>query len=231
MVNTQEYGQFCPIALASDILGGRWTLLVLRELLLGNARFNELRRGLPRMSPALLSKRLKDLETHGLITRSVTNEPGVYDYRPTPAGEDLWQVIYSLGIWGHRWIETKATLRNLDPSLLMWDMRRSIKTAQFPAGKSVIQFVYRDLSPEKQNYWLIVNGPAVDACYIDPGFEVDVFVETDLATMTKIWMGLDTVRAAMSADRMNVTGDRRLIDGLQSWLGLSAFAPERKRVA
>ena len=91
--------------------------------------------------------------------------------------------------------------------------------------------MYRDLSPEKQNYWLIVNGPAVDACYIDPGFEVDVFVETDLATMTKIWMGLDTVRAAMSADRMNVTGDRRLIDGLQSWLGLSAFAPERKRVA
>jgi len=231
MVNTQEYGQFCPIALASDILGGRWTFLVLRELLLGNARFNELRRGLPRMSPALLSKRLKDLETNGLITRSVTNEPGVYDYRPTPAGEDLWQVIYALGIWGHRWIETKATLRNLDPSLLMWDMRRSIKTAHFPAGKSVIQFVYRDLSPEKQNYWLIVNGSAVDACYIDPGFEVDVFVETDLATMTKIWMGLDTVRAAMSAERMNVTGDRRLIDGLQSWLGLSAFAPERKRVA
>ncbi len=231
MVNTQEYGQFCPVALASDILGGRWTLLVLREILLGSTRFNELRRGLPRISPALLSKRLKELETDGLITRTVTEEPGVYDYKPTPAGEDLWQVIFALGIWGHRWIETKVTLRNLDPSLLMWDMRRSIKTALFPAGRSVIQFVYRDLSPEKQNYWLIVDGSAADICYIEPGFDVDLFVETDLGTMTKIWMGLDTVRAALDAERMLVSGDRRLMDGLQAWLGLSGFAQERKRVA
>src|SRR3974390_1888532 len=118
-----SYNQFCPVAMASEILGARWTLLVLRELLAGSTRFNELRRGVPRMSPALLSKRLKDLETAGIVTRDKARSGPDFEYRLTAAGRDLQKVVEAAGIWGQRWVETKASLENLDPELLMWDIR------------------------------------------------------------------------------------------------------------
>ncbi len=121
------YNQFCPVAMAAEILGSRWTLVLLRELLAGSTRFNELRRGVPRMSPALLSKRLKDLEAAGIVTRSrVAGEPDLLEYCLTDAGRDLKPVIESVGIWGQRWVDSEASLENLDPNLLMWDMRRNI---------------------------------------------------------------------------------------------------------
>jgi DNA-binding HxlR family transcriptional regulator len=231
MAQTERYGQYCPAAMALEILGGRWTLLVMRELLSGSTRFNELRRGLPRMSPALLSKRLKELETHGLVRREPSADADVSEYILTPSGKDAWDVVYAMGIWGQRWVETKVTLRNLDPSLLMWDMRRNLKPSLMPKRRVVVQFLYRDLNPLKQNYWLVVDNEQVDVCYVDPGFDVDVYVETDLGTMTRIWMGMITVRSAMSGGSMALTGDRDLTGKTQDWLGLSVFAREEKRVA
>src|SRR6516225_6997595 len=114
------YNQFCPVAMAAEILGSRWTLVLLRELVAGSTRFNELRRGVPRMSPALLSKRLKDLEAAGIVTRSqLAGEPDLFEYRLTDAGRDLKPVIEAVGVWGQRWVETEASLENLDPNLLM----------------------------------------------------------------------------------------------------------------
>jgi DNA-binding HxlR family transcriptional regulator len=133
------YNQFCPVAMAAEVLGARWTLLLLRELLVGSARFNDLRRGVPRMSPALLSKRLKDLETAGIVTRcQAPGEPGVFEYRLTNAGRDLQKVVEEVGNWGQRWIETAATLENLDPELLMWDMRRNIDPQPMPRRRTTI---------------------------------------------------------------------------------------------
>jgi DNA-binding HxlR family transcriptional regulator len=125
-----SYGQFCPVAMAAEIFCNRWTALVLRELLCGTTRFNDLRRGVPRMSPTLLSKRLKELEVAGVITATTTNQPGVMDYRPTEAGEDLRPIIMSLGFWGQRWVESTLSLKNLDPGLLMWDMRRNLQPSR-----------------------------------------------------------------------------------------------------
>ena len=130
---TGSYNQFCPVAMAAEILGTRWTLLLLRELVAGSTRFNELRRGLPRMSPALLSKRLKDLEASGIVTRRrLGAAPELFEYRLTDAGNELGLIIEAVGAWGHRWIETEASLKNLDPTLLMWDMRRNIGPFQRP---------------------------------------------------------------------------------------------------
>lgn len=115
------YGQFCPVSMASEILCSRWTTLVIRELLCGSTRFNELRRGVPKMSPALLSKRLKELEQAGVITAE-RKPNGTVDYRLTEAGEDLKPVITGLGMWAQKWMESRLSLQNLDPSLLMWDI-------------------------------------------------------------------------------------------------------------
>ena len=146
------YNQFCPVAMAAEVLGARWTLLLLRELLAGSTRFNDLRRGVPRMSPALLSKRLKDLETAGIVTRGKTSGgPDFFEYQLTDAGRDLRKVIEAVGVWGQRWVETEATLENLDPELLMWDMRRNIDPRPMPRRRTTIQIIFKDLAKARQN--------------------------------------------------------------------------------
>jgi hypothetical protein len=142
----------------------------------------------------------------------------------------LKPVVMAVGFWGQRWIETDPSLENLDVGLLMWDMRRNLKTHPMPKRRSVIQFRYPALPAARRSYWLIVEpGEPVDLCSVDPGFDVDLYVTTDLRSMTAIWMGLDTVRAAVAEDRMVLTGDEKLAAAMQTWLGLSPFAKERKR--
>src|SRR4051794_36291795 len=137
-----SYNQFCPVAMAAEILCTRWTIVLLRDLVAGSTRFNELRRGVPRMSPALLSKRLKDLEAAGIVARSpVTGGADLYEYTLTVAGKDLGQVVGAVGEWGQKWITTEASLGNLDPSLLMWDMRRNIDTTPMPRRRNTIQVI------------------------------------------------------------------------------------------
>lgn len=229
---TASYKQFCPVAMASEVLCNRWTILLLRELCAGSTRFNDLRRGVPRMSPALLSTRLKELETHGILVRTlVQKRPELFEYRLTPAGVELESVVEAIGIWGHRWVETEPGLENLDAGLLMWDMRRGLNVTPLPPRKITIQFVYPELSKAEQNWWLLIDPKhGVDLCLVDPGFDVDLFTRCDLRTMTAIWMGLDTVSKAIADDRLLLIGDKDVADKMQLWLGLSPFAVQEKQV-
>lgn len=224
------YGQFCPVAMAAEVLCTRWTMVLLRELVAGSTRFNDLRRGVPRMSPSLLSQRLKELEEAGLLERRpVPGGRGACDYRLTEAGRDAGAIVEAMGRWGQRWVESSLSLRNLDPSLLMWDMRRNLDPAPLPDRRTVIEFIYPELPSAKRRWWLVVEPDgAVDLCHVDPGFEVDLFVTTDLRTMTAVWMGLTTV--AREDERMELSGPPALVGTIQSWLGLSPFAREPKRV-
>jgi len=223
------YGQFCPVAMAAEIVCTRWTPLVLRELCAGSTRFNELRRGVPRMSPSLLSKRLKELEHAGVIERVETGDPGVSEYALTAAGRELEPIVSALGSWGQRWVESRNSLKNLDPSLLMWDMRRNLDLAALPGGRRVVQFLYPDAAASKRRWWLVVDHGDADLCSVDPGFEVDLYVVTSLRNMTAIWMGLTTVAAEAREGRLQLTGDPGLRRSIQDWLGLSPFARERER--
>lgn len=219
---TIGYGQFCPIAMASELLCRRWTTLIMREMLCGSTKFNDLRRGLPRMSPALLSTRLRELADAGIVERRGSG--GATSYHLTPAGEALHPVIIGMGEWGHRWIESSASLANLDPSLLMWDIRRNLRPEPMPASRAVVQFLYRSLPPGKDKWWLIVDEGAVDLCHSDPGFDVDLCVATDLRTMTAIWMGFASIGAEVEARRVFLEGDNRLAATVSQWLGYSPFA-------
>jgi DNA-binding HxlR family transcriptional regulator len=225
--------QFCPLAMASDILCSRWTMMLLSELLAGTSRFNDLRRGLPRMSPGLLSKRLKELETAGIVKRSPTpGDPDLFEYALTDAGLATGPIVDAMGDWGHRWVTTDATLAHLDVKLLMWNMRRKIDPDPMPRRRSVIQIIYRDLPVPLRNWWLIAEpGREVDLCSVDPGFDVDLYITTDLKTMTEVWMGYATISRAIEAGRLILVGDRELEAGFQTWLGASRFASIEKCVA
>ncbi len=221
------YGQFCPVSMAAEIFCSRWTPLILRELLAGTSRFNDLRRGVPRMSPALLSKRLKDLEKSGIV--SITRgKGGAVEYGLTPAGEDLKEVVVGLGLWGSRWVDAQLSLRNLDPTLLMWDMRRRLVPQPLPKSRCTIQFQYPELTATKRNYWLVVDKGDVDLCFVDPGFDIDLMVRSPLRTMTAVWMGVAKLRNEIDSGAIELDGDARIAGAMQQWLGLSPFAVEAR---
>lgn len=224
------YGQFCPVAMTAELICSRWTVLVLREMLAGSTRFNELRRGVPRMSPALLSKRLKELEASGIVS-ATPNAKGITEYRLTPAGEELRHIVFGMGFWGQRWIESQVSLKNLDPTLLMWDMRRNLNPKPLPPRRCTIQFHFPELPESRQNHWLVIDAGEVDLCWVDPGFEVDLTITGALRSMTAVWMGLAGLRQEMEAGRLELLGDRQLARTVEAWLGLSVFAREPRKVA
>lgn len=226
----QTYEQFCPVAMAAEILCSRWTIVLLREMLAGSTRFNDLRRGVPRMSPALLSQRLKELEEAGVIERKpVPGEPSVSQYLLTRAGEELRPIITAFGVWGQRWIDSDLSLENLDPNLLMWDMRRNLNCNPMPKRRCTIEFMYSDAPKKEEREWWLVVAPeeGVDLCKIDPGFDVDLYVSSDLRTMTAIWMGYDSLKKALRQGNVKLTGDKQLAQNIETWLGLSPFAKEK----
>tara|TARA_R110002073_G_scaffold117691_2_gene256275 strand:- start:505 stop:1158 length:654 start_codon:yes stop_codon:yes gene_type:complete len=217
--------------MAAEILCTRWTMVLLREMVVGTTRFNDLRRGVPRMSPALLSTRLKELEEAGVLERKpLRTEKGVFEYHLTNAGKDLYPVIEALGLWGQKWIESSLSLKNLDPSLLMWDMRRNLNPTPLPRIRTVVQFLYSDLPVSKSHWWLVIEPDGeVDLCWSDPGFEIDLYITTDLRTMTAIWMGLATIES--ERDKLELIGSRDIASTMHLWLGLSPFAKQKKLVA
>jgi DNA-binding HxlR family transcriptional regulator len=230
-MESHSYGQFCPVALAAEIFCSRWTALIVRELLCGSTRFNDLKRGVPRVSPTLLSKRLKELEQAGVIKTRPVPSSGTFEYILTEAGEDLRPVVMGLGTWGARWTETSLSLKKLDPSLLMLDMQRMLDTGRFPPRRCTIRFHFPERGKAERTRWLVVDNGNAEACTIDPGFDIDLYVNCSLKTMTAIWMGFASLREEVDAGRLELTGDRFLADTMQQWLGLSAFAAEKKRVA
>lgn len=225
------YKQFCPVAMAAEVLCTRWTMVLMRELVAGTTRFNDLRRGVPKMSPALLSKRLKELELAGVVERKpLKTEKGVFEYHLTDAGKDLRPVVEAIGMWGQKWVESSLSLKNLDPSLLMWDMRRNLNPLPLPSIRTVVQFLYSDLPVTKSHWWLVIEPDGgVDLCWSDPGFEVNLYVTTDLRTMTAIWMGIGTLES--ERDKIELLGERTVAASMQVWLGLSPFAKQKKLVA
>lgn len=224
------YRQFCPVAMAAEVLCRRWTMVLMRELVAGTTRFNDLRRGVPKMSPTLLAQRLRELSSAGIVEkREIKSEKGVFEYHLTEAGKDLRSVVEAMGMWGQKWIESQLSLKNLDPSLLMWDMRRNLNPTPLPDQRTVVQFLYLELPKSKQRWWLVIEpGGEIDLCWADPGFNVDLYVNTDLRTMTAIWMGLTTVKKEQK--RMNLIGSKEIAASMQSWLGLSPFAAQEKLV-
>jgi HxlR-like helix-turn-helix len=180
-----------------------------------------------------LSKRLKELEAAGIVSRSrVPGDSDVLEYRLTAAGRDLQPVIDAVGVWGHKWIETEASLKKLDPNLLMWDMRRNLDPAPMPPRRTIVQVIFTDLPAMRRNWWLIVqHDKEVDLCSVDPGFDVDLYVSTDLRTMTAVWMGYTRIAEAKDEGRLIFTGDRQLEAGLIKAWALSPFAKVEKLVA
>jgi len=220
------YGQFCPVAKAAEILAERWTPLVLRELTCGSTRFNDLRRGVPLMSSSLLSQRLKFLEQEGVIERRAAGPGRGFEYHLTDAGRELAPLINTMGEWGARWVRSRLGPEELDVGLLMWDMQRCVRPTNLPPRRVVVAFEYTDLPPRKRrHWWLVCEGSETDLCLTDPGFEVDLFIATDLRTMTAVWMGDIALRSAMASGALEVQGPAELRRRLADWLGLSAFAP------
>lgn len=211
---------FGSVAVAAEILCTRWTVPLLRELVVGATRFNALRRALPRLSPSLLAKRLKELEDAGLVERRpAADEPKLNEYRLTPTGRDVQPVVEAMGRWGQRWIMGESSLRDMDPGLLMWDMCRHFDPRLKPKRRVVIAFLYPELSGVRSSWWLIVEpGKDVDLCAIDPGFDVDLHVVADLRIMTAIWLGLTSVPAARARGKLVLTGDPTVAARLTTWL-------------
>lgn len=221
------YGQFCPIAKAAQILAERWTPLVLRELICGSTRFNDLRRGVPLMSSSLLAQRLRFLEREGVIERRPARSGRGFAYHLTDAGRELEPLIMMMGEWGARWVRSRLEPDDLDVSLLMWDMHRTVRPEHFPARRVVVAFEFKDVPQNKRRWWLLSEGDAADLCVTDPGYEVDLFLFADLRTMTAIWTGDLTVEAALASGALEADGPADLCRRLSAWLGLSAFASVR----
>ncbi len=218
----KAYGQFCPLAQATQILCERWTLLVIRELIAGSTRFSELQKGVPLMSPSLLSTRLNQLHEEGIISRS--GKKGSYVYALTEAGQELRSVIELMGAWGHRWARSKLEDDDLDAGLLMWDMRRSVDPAVFPARRIVVQFNYPDAPKGARHWWLVSEQGEIDLCLNDPGHEIDIIINSPLKTMTSIWSCQSKLNDELDKGKLSVMGDPKLISKLQSWLRSSLLS-------
>lgn len=216
-----SYYQFCPVAKAMELLDERWTLLIVRELLSGSERFNEVRRGVPRMSPTLLSKRLNQLLRAGVVDKRVDGND--VRYVLTPAGEELRPVVDALAVWGLRWIGELGD-RDLDPKLLMWDMRRNIDRDALPDGRTVVQFSFPDVPAGNRHWWLVLTPGGADVCDADPGFEVSVTVTAGLRQLIRFWRGELSWADALRSGAVELQGPEPLRRAVPTWFTLMPFA-------
>lgn len=216
-----RYHQFCPVAKAMELLDERWTLLVVRELVSGSQHFNELRRGLPRMSPTLLSRRLQQLTRAGVIERRT--EGNEVRYVLTQAGQELRPVVEALGAWGVRWIGEIGD-EDLDPKLLLWDMHRHIDQEAVPDGRTVVRFRFPELPSDLRDWWLVITRGEADVCDADPGYEVTVTVTGGLRNMVEIWRGDVSWSQALRARAVEVQGPEAMRRAVPGWFTLSGFA-------
>lgn len=218
-----EYGQYCPVAKALEVLGERWTLLVVREMLCGSTRFGELQRGLPNISPTMLSKRLDELETAGLVMRKRIPGQRGWEYFLTEAGGELGEIVNKLGVWGMRWVRGTLSEADLDVEFLMWGIQLNIDTAKLPGRETVLKFHFSDVK-RASDWWIVVTGGERDLCTDDPGKEVDVYFATDRRTLAEILMGDTSFKAARADGRLKLVGPPALLNSLSSWFRLSPFA-------
>lgn len=221
-------GQFCTVARGAEALCQQWTPLVVRELLCGSRRFNDIHRGVPRMSTSLLVQRLRHLEDIGVVRRSALGK--VREYSLTEAGEELRPIVMALGHWGARWIGSRLREDQLDAGFLMWDIRRFVRLAEFPAHPVVIHFAFRDARPREGKWWLVVEQGVSDLCRDDPGRELTLVVDCTVRSLTEVWTGDRTPGDVIGTQELRVEGAARDAKQLWQWLGSSAFAPTRRGV-
>ena len=218
-----EYAQFCPIAKATEILGEKWTFLIIRELLMGATRFNELQRGLTLISPTLLSKRLDSLNNYGLVLKKKIPGQKGHEYFPTESCKELTPIIMGLGQWGMRWARSNLTEKDYDVELLMLYLKRSIVPEKLIGKETVIRFKFTDIK-EYPDWWIVASGKDLDVCVNDPGKEVDVYFTTDVKTLADIWMGESSYRKAQNNGSMQIVGNTQLTRNITSWMANSIFA-------
>lgn len=218
----ERYGEFCPVSLAAEIFARRWTPLIVRELLAGSTRFNDLRRGIPHISASVLSRRLDELEVAGIIERQ-PDENGLR-YVLTTAGQELRPVVEQLGLWGRRWLPTEYREQDLDPRLLVWDIHRNLRLDEIP-GRTIVELHFPDAAAEYRAYWLLLTPESAEVCLTHPGGDVDLHLSSDVRTLTNVWMGNTTWASALRSGRLKVVGTRELRRALPRWLKLNPFAP------
>jgi DNA-binding HxlR family transcriptional regulator len=219
-----KYGQYCPVAKALELVGDRWTLLIIRDLLTGTRHFNDLEHGLPGISRALLAQRLRQLQQAGVITKQFYDaRRNTTEYQLTQAGQDLLAVIMSLRVWGETWAFGDPTPDELDPVLLMWWLRKRVNIDRLPADRIVVQFDFR--GAKKATFWLILTTDDVSLCLTEPGYEIDVLVTADLTVFLKLWAGRISYQEALINDEVSVEAIPSLIRAFPEWFGWSAQPP------
>lgn len=216
-----SYGQFCPVAKAMELLDERWTLIVVRELLRGSQHFNDIRRGVPKMSPALLSKRLQTLARAGVVDRAEVN--GRATYTLTEAGRELDAVVEALGAWGMRWVGELGD-KDLDPRLLMWDIRRTVPIEEWPRTRTVLTFKLSGVPAKASSWWLMVSDGEADVCEVDPGHDVAAAVSTSLSRLTQIWRGDVSWSHALRDGSVAIAAPTEVRRAVPTWLGQSSLA-------
>ena len=221
MPSVPDYGRFCPIALTTEVLADRWTPLVIRELILGNTRFNDIARGLPGISRSLLVQRLRHLERKGVLARWPSPTGRGYEYHLTAAGKDLEAVLHALGRWAVEWLYDEIEPNDVDPVTLTWWMHRRINSASLPPGRVVIEFDYT--APERQTIWLVLDRGEASVCIHHPGFESDLIVTTTTPVLAKVFQGSDSWRRAVSSDDIRVNGPPSLVRSFPRWFLWSPF--------
>ncbi|HZE06810.1 MAG TPA: helix-turn-helix domain-containing protein [Solirubrobacteraceae bacterium] len=217
----EGYGEFCPVSLAAEIFARRWTPLIVRELLAGSTRFNDLRRGIPNVTASVLSRRLDELAIAGIIERR-QDETGMR-YVLTTAGEELRPVVEQLGRWGRRWLPTEYREQDLDPRLLVWDIHRNLKLDEV-SKRTVVELHFSDAPAEYRAYWLVVSPSGAEVCLTHPGGEVDLHLSSDVRTLTNVWMGNTTWASALRDGSLKLVGARELRRAFPGWLKLNVFA-------
>jgi DNA-binding HxlR family transcriptional regulator len=221
-----DYMQFCTVARGAEVLGELWTPLVIRELLCGSHRFNDIHRGVPRMSATLLTQRLRKLEEIGVVERRRADK--TWEYHLTPAGEELRPIVVGIGHWGARWIGSRLKREQLDAGFLMWDIRRFARMEEFPSGqRTVVHFRFRDAPAAEKQWWLVVQDSIADLCRDDPGHDVTVLVESTVRALTEVWTGDSDPAQEIKTGALAVQGAGPQGRQLWRWLGRSMFAPTR----
>jgi DNA-binding HxlR family transcriptional regulator len=216
----KSYGQFCPVAKAAELFCERWTPLIVRDLAAGATRFSELQRGVPLMSPTLLSRRLKQLESEGIVVRRRSPTGKTWTYHLTPAGAEFVPLVETLGVWGQRWSRRQLAAHEVDLGLLIWSLERSVDPNAFGPQRCVVQLRFTDQPTGKQLWWFVNEGGACELCLHDPGFEVDLHLACSLTDMIYIVRGDLSLSRAIASDRLEAIGSARVRRALRRWLNL-----------
>lgn len=228
-MSRRGYGQYCPLALAAELLCERWTLLVVSRLLDGCRRFNEIHRGMPKISPTLLKQRLEQLEHAGVCYRSPCENGRGHEYLPTEAGRELEPIVMSLAVWGQRWSRDLES-DDLDPAFLAWSMHTRMNIEAMPPGRIVLEFQFAGTCTQCRRYWLVVENGEIDMCFKHPGHEVDLVISAEIRRFVEAWRGFRDLRAELASGAIRVEGRQDYRLALPDWLLGSSLAPfERRR--